>query len=78
MGIRRKELLPPIIDPWVDALWIATKYGVSRSTGQRWIIKLTQQHLTFTDGRFKRTRRKRMLRVPLSMLEEHINEFINR
>lgn len=77
MGIRAKarQSVQPVVDPWVDAVYVATKYSVSRRTALRWIVTLTQKHLTYTDGRFKR--HSRLRRVPLSLLEEHINEFLN-
>jgi transposase-like protein len=70
---------PPIEDPWVDALWIAQKYSVARSTAYRWIRKLTREHLTYTDGRFSREKKRHYVlrRVPLSLLEEHIDQLLN-
>jgi hypothetical protein len=78
MGIRAKarQSGQPVVDPWIDTQYIAAKYSVSRSTAQRWIIRLIERHITFKDGRFKRKER-RMLRIPLSLLEEHIDEFLN-
>ena len=76
MGIRRKEL-QPVTDPWVDAKYIAQKYSVSYDTGWRWIRKLTQKYLTMTDERFKKKGKRLLRRIPLSLLEEHIDEFLN-
>ena len=76
--IRRKDLnLPPVTDPWVDANWISHKYSVSYDTALRWIKKLTQKYLTYTDGRFKRERHSRLRRIPLSILDDHIHEVLN-
>ena len=83
MGIRRKALnRPPIDDPYVDAFWIAEKYSVSYGTARRWILRLTNDDLARLDGQPDRRRRRgmrpyRMRRVPLSVLEAHIHEFIN-
>jgi hypothetical protein len=78
MGKTRKSLnTPPVTDPWVDSRWIAEKYSVHRDTGRRWIVLLTQKYLTYTDGRFKRGPHARLRRIPLSILEEHINELLN-
>ncbi len=83
MGIRRKSLnKPPIEDPWVDADWIAQKYCVSYDTARRWILRLTSDDLSRLDGgrdirRRRGTRPYRMRRIPLSVLEAHIDEFLN-
>jgi hypothetical protein len=83
MSIRRKALnVPPIDDPWVDPNWIARKYSVSYQTGLRWILRLTGDDLTRADGqrdnrRKRGTRPYRMRRVPLSVLEAHIDELLN-
>jgi hypothetical protein len=76
LGIRRKEL-QPILDPWVGPDYCVRKYSVSVRTGQRWLSTLIDKYLNFTDGRFKKKRGKRILRIPLSLLEEHIDELLN-
>jgi len=76
MGIRRKEL-QPIEDPWVGADYIVRKYSVSETTGLRWIRKLAAKYLTYTDERFTKRGKRLLRRIPLSILEEHINEFLN-
>jgi hypothetical protein len=79
MGVRRKALnRPPITDPSVDAQWIAEKYSVSYDTGLRWIDKLTKKYITYTDGRFKKEKRgSRLRRIPMSVLDAHIDETLH-
>jgi len=76
MGIRKAKT-PAITDQWVDARYVAERYCVSRATSQRWIRALIEKYVLHTDGRFKRSRKRRTLRLPLSMLEDHIHEFVN-
>jgi hypothetical protein len=81
MGIRRKSL-QPVIDPWVDAKYIVQKYTVSPSTALRWIIRLMGDELTRLDGKPDHRRRRgtrpyRMRRIPLSVLEAHIDDLLN-
>jgi hypothetical protein len=78
MGVRaQKPERPPMTDIDVDAQWIAARCSVSTRTARRWIVRLTERYITFKDGRFKKKGR-RVLRIPMSLLEEHLDELYNR
>jgi hypothetical protein len=67
----------PVIDPWVGPEYCVRKYSVSVRTARRWVKRLAQKYLTYTDDRFKKRGKRTMWRIPLSLLEDHISEFLN-
>ena len=77
MGIRAKarQSVQPVVDPWVDTLYFACEVRCESLDGRARDYP-ADPALTFKDGCFKRKGR-RTLRIPLSLLEEHINEFLN-
>jgi len=64
---------------WLSAKMIAKKYSVSYQTARRWIMRLngdeTRKQPKKGDGRLSRPYHLR--RVPQSLLEEHLDEFLN-
>ena len=75
---RSEQLLNSVGERYFSPEMVALKYSVSYSTARRWIKKIFGDDIRMTPrnrGRGKRPYRLR--RVPRSLLEKYIDEFIN-
>jgi len=67
-----------LIERWLSAKEIAAQYSVSYRTALRWIVHILGDDVRMTPknkGRGKRPYRLR--RIPQSLLEKNLDEFLN-